>query len=292
MEKWKGKVALVTGASKGLGRCIAETLASHGIKVVACARNEEQLKSLSQELKQKNAHLDPVKCDMEDVTQILALFKYIFDNYGTLHICVNNAGVSFPDFFLPNEPIKDAKSLYGSEVKSRTDMYDRWLTTLRVNVLALSICCKEALNLMVATGSKNGIIINVSSIVGKQVILCPVGKEGPNDTYIHIYEATKFAVSTISQLIRLEIQSKHLEAHGIRILNLCPGWIKTNFADRILQVTSGNNQKDAPSNEIDFFKDIEHLDPRDVCDALMTAIACPYEVQIDEIILKAVKKSS
>ena len=94
MEKWVGKIALVTGASVGIGAAIAEHLARSGVTAVICARNINQLNELASKLKSESGTLYPFQCDLRNENQILSMFEYIKKTFGTLHICINNAGLA------------------------------------------------------------------------------------------------------------------------------------------------------------------------------------------------------
>jgi len=94
MDKWHRKVALVTGASSGIGKAITKKLVENGMKVVACAENQE-INSLSSELNSSNdGEVFPYQCDVTNEEQMLSMFKYIKEKFGTLHVCVNGAGVA------------------------------------------------------------------------------------------------------------------------------------------------------------------------------------------------------
>jgi len=95
MDRWTNKVALVTGASVGIGRSVAEKLAKYGMKVVVCARNEEQMKNLVDACNKKvSGETFPYRCDVSDEEQILSMFRFIKEKFGKLHVCVNNAGLA------------------------------------------------------------------------------------------------------------------------------------------------------------------------------------------------------
>lgn len=94
MEKWVGKAALVTGASAGIGKAIAEALVRNGMKVFACARSEEKLKEHASKLNQcQKGEFFSVKCDVTNEQEILEMFKYIKERFGEIHLCVNNVGI-------------------------------------------------------------------------------------------------------------------------------------------------------------------------------------------------------
>uniref|UniRef100_F6RSS5 Dehydrogenase/reductase SDR family member 11 n=1 Tax=Ciona intestinalis TaxID=7719 RepID=F6RSS5_CIOIN len=94
MDRWIGKVAVVTGASSGIGEKIAIKLVSHGMKVVGCARNQEKLKQIASEINEKGqGEMFPFKCDLKEELQILEMFKFVKEKFGTMHVMVNNAGL-------------------------------------------------------------------------------------------------------------------------------------------------------------------------------------------------------
>ena len=95
MERWTGKVALVTGASAGIGVAIVEKLVENGMKVVGCARNSEKLNDIATRVNKTGpGEMYAQKCDLNDENDILKIFKFIKEKFGTIHICVNNAGLS------------------------------------------------------------------------------------------------------------------------------------------------------------------------------------------------------
>lgn len=91
MERWNGKVALVTGASVGIGEAIAKTLAKNGMIVVACARNVSKLETIASS---SEGTIVPIKCDMQNEDEILTMFQIIKQKFGCVHVCVNNAGLA------------------------------------------------------------------------------------------------------------------------------------------------------------------------------------------------------
>ncbi|CAK9293836.1 unnamed protein product [Gordionus sp. m RMFG-2023] len=281
MEKWKNKVALVTGASQGLGKCIANTLAKNGMIVVACDIRmdglEESLKNCK--IKPGNAgFIDPVKCDISKVDDILKLFKYIEHKYKTLHACVNNAGGGFLDYFLP---IQDKEGNYdgNKEEKEKDRIYKGWKHILEVNILGTLICSKEAINLMAKSGVKNGLIVNVSSILGQRVHLFEMNQN--TGYYNHMYIATKHAITAMTQCLRLEVQ-QHSYANATRIVTIYPGTIKTEIIDNV------QDEVKLVSSKI-FYEKYSYLTPDDVCDAMLAAFKCNDSVQMDAITIIPVR---
>jgi len=100
MDKWVGKVALVTGASVGIGCAIVDKLVKQGVNVVGCARNTTKLQQIAAKLKNEKGTFCPLQCDLRDEKNIVSMFKFIKDKFGVLHICVNNAGLAHKDSLL------------------------------------------------------------------------------------------------------------------------------------------------------------------------------------------------
>jgi len=94
MDRWFNKVALVTGASHGIGQSITEKLAEHGMRVVACARGINKLNELAANVnKNSMGEVFPYRCDITNEKQVVSMFKYIKEKFGILHACINNAGL-------------------------------------------------------------------------------------------------------------------------------------------------------------------------------------------------------
>jgi len=118
MDRWIGRVALVTGASSGIGWAVSLRLAANKVKVVASGRNLERLKSLCKEATDLNqdASIKPIQCDMRNESEILSMFEQIKNEWGGVDICINNAGL-----------LNDAPLLSGDT--------DKWREMLDVNVI-------------------------------------------------------------------------------------------------------------------------------------------------------------
>lgn len=92
MDRWVGKVALVTGASAGIGASVTEELAKAGVKVFAAARRVEKVEELKKNVGKVNGEIIPIKGDVSNDGDVLKIFKTIKEKFGTIHILVNNAG--------------------------------------------------------------------------------------------------------------------------------------------------------------------------------------------------------
>ena len=197
MAELDGRVAVVTGASSGIGEATAEALAAEGAAVVAAARREERLSSLVERIEGSGGRALAVSCDVTDEDQAHALVQRAVEEFGRLDILVNNAGV----MLLSNV----SKGLS-----------DQWRTMFEVNVLGLLYATEAAIEVMKRQGS--GHLVNVSSVAGRKVTRTTNG----------VYAGTKFAVNAISEGLRQE-----LIEDNIRVTIVEPGAVATELPDHI-----------------------------------------------------------
>jgi len=246
MTELKGKVAVVTGASAGLGVAIAAKLVKEGMKVVACARNEDKLKKLA-DLLNKNGPgtVFPIKCDVSDETDVLAMFKYIKEKFGTLHVCINNAGLAH------NAPVLSGTT------KDWKQMYD-------VNVLGLLMCTREAYKLMEAAKvDHDGHVVLLNSLAGHEI--APTAA---------VYSSTKFAVTALTQGLRKELREKKSR---IRVTSISPGLIKTDFAAKFMKGNEEMAEKIA--------EEYGHLKADEVADSIIYALKSPSTMDVHDILI-------
>ncbi|PNF16602.1 Dehydrogenase/reductase SDR family member 11 [Cryptotermes secundus] len=177
MERWTGRVAVVTGASAGIGAAIAGELVKKGLKVVGLARRVERVEALEKSLKSEKGKLYAIKCDVTNDLEVTETFKWIKRNLGGVDILINNAGV-------------------GSFNSIRDGPVENWRKIFDLNVLALSVCTKEALQSMKEKGVDDGHIIHISSIAGHTIPLFPG---------IEMYSASKHAVTALTEGLRREL---------------------------------------------------------------------------------------
>nr|CAD7586849.1 unnamed protein product [Timema genevievae] len=146
MNRWKGRVALVTGASAGIGEAIAKALVKQGMKVVGLARSLDRMKvnNYEKELEGEPGKFYPIKADMTKEEDLLAAFKWVSENLDGVDVLVNNAGVAF-----------EARLLDGKT--------DQWRQILETNILGLNICTREAYQSMKSRGVDDGHIIHINS---------------------------------------------------------------------------------------------------------------------------------
>lgn len=193
LQDLTGKVALVTGASSGIGAAAARLLASEGVHVVLAARNREALDSLAGEL---GPTASAVVTDVGDAQQVGRLFMYIKQRWGGLDLLFNNAGVGYYGTFADSDPAQ-------------------WRLTIDANLYGVLYCTQAAIPLL--RGRPGAMISSVASVGGRH------GIEGWS-----VYNATKFAVVGFHDALR-----KELGPEGIRVSLLEPGAVFTHWGYNI-----------------------------------------------------------
>ncbi|MFW6086428.1 MAG: SDR family NAD(P)-dependent oxidoreductase [Myxococcota bacterium] len=196
MERWKGRVALVTGASSGIGHATARQLAADGMRVVVTARRGPALEALAAECDE--GQVLPVQADLRDPAQIGTLFETVRDRWGGVDVMVNNAGVG------RRMPLTSADPA----------AVDAWREMLEVNVLALCLCTREAVRDMRERGD-DGHVVHISSMAAHRV---PPGSG--------VYSASKYAVRSLTEGLRRELREL---GSGIRVTAVSPGFVETEF---------------------------------------------------------------
>lgn len=189
-----GKVAMVTGASQGIGRATAIALANAGARVALAARSEEKLAEVAREIVAAGGEALSVKMDVTDGEQIKAGFQQTLGKFGRLDILVNNAAVT-----------RDGLAL-------RMKL-DDWETVLRTNLTAAHLCTQQALSTMMK--QRWGRIINVSSVVAE------TGNAGQAN-----YVAAKAGLIGLTRAIATEMASRNITANAV-----APGFIATPMTE-------------------------------------------------------------
>jgi NAD(P)-dependent dehydrogenase (short-subunit alcohol dehydrogenase family) len=189
--KLAGKVAIVTGGSKGIGRAIAERLAAEGARVVVAARGQEALDETVAAIAAAGSEAVAISADFSKAAPIQAVVAETVRRFGTVHILVNNAGGG-------NEPFR---------WDDITD--DHWMATLELDLMSAVRASRAALPHMQA--QKWGRIINISSAAGVQ----------PEASYAH-YSAAKAAINNLTKTL-----SRHAGRDGVMVNTVSPGLIRT-----------------------------------------------------------------
>jgi NADP-dependent 3-hydroxy acid dehydrogenase YdfG len=192
-----GKVAVVTGASSGIGEATVRALAAEGAAVVAGARRKERLDGLAGEINEGGGRSIAVECDVSDEEQAHGLVRRAVEEYGRIDILVNNAGVML-------------LSTVGKGLS------DQWRQMFEVNVMGVLYVTDAGTTVMKEQGS--GHIVNVSSLAGRKVTRDSSG----------VYAGTKFAVHAISEGLRQELLQDN-----IKVTIVAPGAVDTELPDHI-----------------------------------------------------------
>lgn len=193
----EGKVAVITGASKGIGKAMAEIFAEAGAKVVVSSRSQESLDIVAEEIKAKGGEAIGITANAGNMDELANLVSQTLEKYGRFDILVNNAA---------------ANPVFGPMVNTDTSAFDK---IMNVNVKGPFELSKLAHAEMKKNGG--GSIINISSIGG----LTP-------EPMLGIYSVSKAAVISLTKAM-----AKELGNDGVRVNVICPGLIKTKFSEAL-----------------------------------------------------------
>lgn len=247
MEKWSGKVAVVTGASVGIGRAIVQDFAENGIHVIGLARRCKKVEEIAKVLGETSGKIYAYRCDVSDPESVKDAFKWIEEKFGAIHILVNNAAIIY------NGKITDESDEAGITMTSVID----------INITGVLNCTRAGVRLM-KKSDDYGMVININSIVGHSVQFM---------TGANIYAPTKHAMTAFSEVLRQEFVS---ENNGkIRVSNVSPGLVKTEIA-----VSSGI------FDDIEAYDKIAHLMPEDIAQAVSFLLQTPYNVNLAQVTVK------
>ena len=193
IESMKQLNIWITGASSGIGKACALTLAGAGHHVLASARSQAALAELAEEAQGLEGSVSTLPCDVTDVDSVARCIRWISDRWTELHVVIPNAGIGYFD------PLENAK-------------IKEWHAMLDVNVTGVLNTLHATLPLLLAS---KGHVVNIGSLAARQVF--------PNSG---IYCATKHAVLAISESLRTEFKGQ------LAVTTLNPGAVNTPFIDR------------------------------------------------------------
>jgi 3-oxoacyl-[acyl-carrier protein] reductase len=200
MFSLKDRVALVTGASQGIGRATALALAQAGARVAAAARNAEKLAGVVAEIAAAGGEALAVRIDVADAEQVKAGFRQTLERFGKLDILVNNAAIT-----------RDGLVMRMKQ--------DDWEAVIRTNLTGAHLCIQQAIMPMIR--AKSGRIINISSVVAQ------MGNAGQAN-----YVAAKAGLIGLTKAIAIEIASRNITVNAI-----APGFIETPMTDVLPEKT-------------------------------------------------------
>ena len=199
----KGRVALVTGASSGLGRHFAQVLADAGATVVVAARREDRLSDLVNDISNLDGDAMAVTMDVTDTHSVKAAYDKAYSKYGTVDVLVNNAGVGDPKYFVDLDE-------------------ESWDFVMETNLKGAWRVAQECARRLVRSGT-GGSIINIASILGLTTQLKQTS-----------YSVSKAGVAHLTRMMALE-----LIRYGIRVNALAPGYFPTEMNTKFFGTEAG-----------------------------------------------------
>jgi NAD(P)-dependent dehydrogenase (short-subunit alcohol dehydrogenase family) len=203
MFSLKGRVALVTGASSGLGVQFARALAENGAAIALVARRADRLKALKDEIEQKGGKAIAIEADVTDRAAMTHAFDAAEKAFGTVTILVNNAGIAHGGRAVEMPP-------------------DEWRKVLSTNLDAVFFWAQEAARRMLVA-KKQGAIVNIASVLGLAVAKGAVA-----------YATAKAGVVQVTKALAVELAYK-----GVRVNAIAPGWFVTEMNDDYLASEAG-----------------------------------------------------
>lgn len=242
----EGTVALVTGASSGIGEATAAALAGEGAAVVLAARRRDRLEALAERL-DGGAPVMVHEVDVTDEEQVQAMVARTVGELGRLDTLVNNAGVMLLG------PIEGAPT-------------EEWRRMVSLNLLGLFYCTHAALPYLLAAAADGprrvADVVNVSSVAGR------VARSGSG-----VYNATKHGVGAFSESLRQEVTARH-----VRVTIVEPGATATELAF--------HNRREVLEEMAATFGTVELLKSEDIADAVRFAVTQPRRMAVNEILVR------
>ena len=239
-------MALVTGASSGIGEATARMLAREGAAVAMAARRTDRLEALGGEIADGGGTALPIEVDVTQREQAEAAVARTVEELGRLDVLVNNAGVMLLG------PILEAP-------------VEEWEQMIEVNLRGLMYASKAAIpHLLEAAEGERGVadIVNISSVAGR------IARRGSG-----VYNATKFGVGAFSESLRQEVTRRHL-----RVSLVEPGAVATEL--------QGHNRPEVKESIEKRFEDMEILQAEDIADAIGYVVTRPRHVAVNEILVR------
>jgi short-subunit dehydrogenase len=192
------RAAIVTGASRGIGYALAESLAAEGYGLTISARRPETLEAAADRLRESGREVEAVAANLADADAIAGIVARHRERFGRLDVLVNNAGVGVGAAAADHQA-KHVDLQFG------------------VNVRAIILMYREGIELLRAAGAEHGnaLVVNVASLAGKSP-----------QPWLSVYSATKAAVVAYT-----EAMNKELNADGVKSVALCPGFVDTDMSE-------------------------------------------------------------
>ena len=242
-----GTVALVTGASSGIGEATARELARLGAAVAIAARRKDRLDALAREIEAAGGTALAVEADVRDQAQVQALVAQVVDALGRLDVVINNAG----------------QMLLGQIEGAPTEEWERMID---LNVKGLLYVTHAALPHLLAAAEQEprrvADIVNISSVAGR------VARRGSG-----VYNLTKHGVGAFSESLRQEVTRRH-----VRVSLVEPGAVATELTDHL--------REEVREQMRERLTDMERMESEDIADAIAYVVTRPRRVAINEVLIR------
>jgi NADP-dependent 3-hydroxy acid dehydrogenase YdfG len=246
-QELENTVALVTGASSGIGEAAARALAARGAAVALVARRADRLEALAGEIAEAGGTALPVEADVAEREQAEVAVTRAVEGLGRLDVLVNNAGVMLLG------PIADAP-------------VEEWERMIEVNLLGLLYTARAALPHLLEAAEKDprrvADLVNISSVAGR------IARKGSG-----VYNATKFGVGAFSESLRQEVTRR-----GVRVSLVEPGAVATEL--------QSHNRPEVREQIERRFTDMDILQAEDIADAIAYVVTRPRHVAVNEILVR------
>jgi NADP-dependent 3-hydroxy acid dehydrogenase YdfG len=246
-EGLEGTVALVTGASSGIGEATARALAGRGAAVALVARRKERLDRLAAEIGERGGRALVIEADVTDKQQAFGAVEQTAGELGRLDTVVNNAGVM----------------LLGPAAGAPVEEWERMVS---LNVMGLLYTAHAAIPHLLGAAESSprrvADLVNISSVAGR------VARAG-----VGVYNMTKFGVGAFSESLRQEFSRRH-----VRVSVVEPGAVATELADHL--------RPEVREQMMARFGDIERLESEDIADAILYVVTRPRRVAVNEILVR------
>jgi NADP-dependent 3-hydroxy acid dehydrogenase YdfG len=246
-ERLDGTVALVTGASSGIGEATARELARHGAAVAIAARRKDRLDALAQEIERDGGSALAIEADVTDQEQVRRLVGETVNRLGRLDTVVNNAGVMLLG------PLEDAPT-------------EEWDRMIDLNLKALLYVAHAALPHLLQAADQEprqvADLVNISSVAGR------LARRNSG-----VYNLTKHGVGAFSESLRQEVTGRH-----VRVSLVEPGAVETELPSHI--------REEIRDQMMSRLSSIERLEALDIADAIAYIVTRPRHVAINELLIR------
>jgi len=243
----EGKVVLVTGASRGIGAATVLELASHGARVVAGARNVEQLEKLRRQGEGASGEIAVTAMDVRREPDVKAAIALARERFGGLDALVNNAAV-------------------GALGRIETQDAEEWRSVLETNVVGTLLCCREAIPLL---AERAGTIVNISSAAAADGF-----------PYLAAYSASKAAIAALSMALRRELREQKIRVSTLRIHYVASEFLSAMPAERVGEATEVWRREG-------LLAAVPLMQPARVAETIRFLIELPPEASVHDVDLRA-----